>query len=81
MEDQPVQDETPRGEDAEMGPTEPRPISEKKLEANRRNAQKSTGPVTEAGKHRSSMNAVQHGLLARAVPITVGDYREDPVVF
>jgi hypothetical protein len=81
MEDQPFQDEAPQGEDAEMALKGPRPISEKKLEANRRNAQKSTGPVTEAGKHRSSMNAMQHGLLARAVPITVGDYRENAVEF
>jgi len=34
------------------------------LEANRQNAQKSTGPRTEAGKAKSSQNALTHGLTA-----------------
>jgi hypothetical protein len=34
------------------------------LEANRQNAQKSTGPKTEAGKAKSSQNALTHGLTA-----------------
>jgi len=58
-----------------------RRISEKKLEANRANAQKSTGPRTDAGKDVSRMNAVKHGLLAQAVVITAGDYQEDPEEF
>jgi hypothetical protein len=53
-----------------------RPISEKQREANRRNASQSTGPKTEAGKQASRMNAVTHGLLAKAVVITAGDYQE-----
>jgi hypothetical protein len=77
MEDQPFQDETPRGEDAEKGSNEPRPISEKKLAANQRNAQKSTGPTTDEGKKSSSMNALRHGLLARETVIRLGDYQED----
>ena len=40
--------------------------SQRRVEANRRNAQKSTGPRTEAGKAISSMNAVKHGLAAQA---------------
>jgi hypothetical protein len=37
-------------------------ISEKQLEANRRNAQRSTGPKTDEGKTRSSRNNLRHGL-------------------
>ena len=39
-----------------------KPVSEKKTAANRRNAQKSTGPKTLDGKNRSKLNALQHGL-------------------
>lgn len=36
--------------------------SERQILANRRNAQKSTGPTTALGKKRSSQNAYTHGL-------------------
>lgn len=60
-----------------MSTPDPRPISPQKLEANRRNAQKSTGPVSEEGKKISSMNALKHGLLARDMVVTRGPYKED----
>src|SRR5580658_6503355 len=37
-------------------------ISEKQIEANRRNAQHSTGPRTAEGKAQSSRNNLRHGL-------------------
>ena len=39
----------------------------KQLEANRRNALKSTGPRTENGKHASRRNALRHGFTAETV--------------
>jgi len=41
--------------------------SYRQVEANRRNALKSTGPKTEAGKQVSRRNAVRHGLTAEIV--------------
>src|SRR5205823_6356062 len=41
--------------------------SEKQIEANRRNAQLSTGPTTPAGKAVVSQNAFQHGLRSSKV--------------
>lgn len=39
----------------------------KQIDANRLNAQRSTGPRTEAGKQRSRQNALRHGLTAETV--------------
>ena len=41
--------------------------SEAQILANRNNAQKSTGPRTDAGKRRSRANALKHGLCASVV--------------
>ena len=47
--------------------------SVRQIEANRRNAQFSTGPITEEGKKRSRQNAVRHGLTAETVICAIED--------
>src|ERR1043166_8252781 len=42
-------------------------VSERKRTANRKNAQKSTGPKSKEGKDRSSQNARTHGLFCHAL--------------
>lgn len=42
--------------------------SQRKIESNRRNAKRSTGPKTSGGKTISSRNALKHGLASAAVP-------------
>ena len=51
----------------------------RQIEANRRNAQLSTGPNTEEGKKRSRQNAVRHGLTAETV--IDGEDAEDYAAF
>jgi hypothetical protein len=45
----------------------------KQIEANRRNALRSTGPITDEGKQRASQNAVRHGLTAETVILPLED--------
>jgi hypothetical protein len=52
----------------------------RQIEANRRNARLSTGPVTEEGKRRSRQNALRHGLTAETV-ITALEDTEDYAAF
>src|SRR5260370_16865199 len=40
---------------------------------NRANAQKSTGPRTEAGKQRSKLNALRHGLTGHTIVLPTED--------
>ena len=58
-----------------------RPASERKVQANRRNALRSTGPKTERGKSTVARNAIKHGVLAREVVITAGDGKESSEEF
>lgn len=52
------------------------PASERRTQANRQNALRSTGPKTKRGKRTVARNAIKHGLLAREVVITAGDGAE-----
>src|SRR5438874_2305121 len=55
----------------------PKPISSRKLVANRRNALHATGPRSPEGKEKVSRNALRHGILANKFLVTGGDGRED----
>ena len=45
------------------------PTSTKKILANRRNSKKSTGPVSNKGKLKSSLNSIKHGLYGEKIAI------------
>lgn len=66
--------EVPVGQDDES-------TSRNRIEANRRNAQRSTGPTSEEGKKTASSNALKHGLLAKDVVISASDFKEDQAEF
>jgi hypothetical protein len=51
-------------------------VSQRKIEANRRNALRSTGPRTDQGKARSSRNATTHGVFCREMVLPDEDPRE-----
>lgn len=58
-----------------------RNLSQARLEANKDNALKSTGPKTPEGKAIVKLNALKHGLLAKEVVITTGEGAEDTEEF
>jgi hypothetical protein len=51
--------------------------TQKQIEANRRNAQRSTGPVTELGKGIAKFNALKHGMTASTAVLPY----EDPISY
>jgi hypothetical protein len=85
-EDPQASEGSPSGESGD--PLEPpsdhekKPTSAKQVAANRRNAERSTGPQTPEGKARSSANAIKHGAYASALhPLGSGPYWEAPDEF
>lgn len=56
-------------------------ISERKIEANRKNAQRASGPQTAQGKRNSSRNAMKHGLLSKELIIPAGRAKENASEF
>jgi hypothetical protein len=48
----------------------------RQIDANRRNARKSTGPKSQAGKAAVSMNSLRHGLRARSVVLPGENHEE-----
>lgn len=57
-----------------------REVSLKQIDANRRNAQRSTGPRTIEGKAIASRNSFKHGLAAKDFVLNTGP-QEDPQAF
>lgn len=53
------------------------PVSPKKLEANRLNAQKSTGPRTEEGKAKAAANSYRHGFFAKHLFLNAEQWAKD----
>ena len=53
----------------------------KKAASNLKNSLQSTGPKSPLGKKKASMNAMKHGLFAKAVFIESGDGRESKAEF
>jgi hypothetical protein len=53
-------------------------VSPRKVESNRRNSLKSTGPKTTMGKKRVSKNAVRHGFFSKFLLIQHPDGKESP---
>ena len=48
-------------------------ISQRRLDANRANARKSSGPRTAAGKQRSSRNGLKHGAYSPDTVLSIDD--------
>jgi hypothetical protein len=59
----------------------PQPTSDRKAQANRRNAAKSTGPKTAQGKAWSRLNALKHGVLASQAVLTTIEGQDERKAF
>jgi hypothetical protein len=55
------------GPEAAVETQSAKPASPQKIEANRRNAQRSTGPKTPEGKAKSSQNSITHGIFTKQI--------------
>ena len=47
------------------------PTSIKKIIANRKNCKKSTGPITNKGKLKSSLNSIKHGSYGEKIAMVI----------
>jgi hypothetical protein len=56
-------------------------VSLRRIESNRRNSQKSTGPKTAIGKKRVSKNAVRHGFFSKWLLVQHQDGKESQVEY
>jgi hypothetical protein len=54
-------------------PSYERPVSDAQLNANRANFQHSTGPRSDEGKAKSSLNAIKTGLTGRTILLPTDD--------
>src|SRR6516164_5783935 len=70
--------ETERTRESRKRPT---PVSQRRMQANRHNAQKSTGPKSDAGKRHSRLNALKHGILTSDLVIMDPTIRENETEF
>jgi hypothetical protein len=52
------------------------PTSQARIDSNRINSQRSTGPTSEAGKQRSRMNGLKHGLTGAGIVLAEQDISE-----
>ena len=48
-------------------------VTQRQIEANRCNAERSKGPTSDAGKARSRANAIKHGMAAQSVDLEESD--------
>jgi len=70
------QETTEPGHDIVAEASGDRTVSPRKIEANRQNARKGTGPKTAAGKKRVSKNAIKHGFFSKCLLVQHRDGKE-----